>query len=227
MFQNQQSFQFEGGNGQTVTLGPIMTAEDVEKVLVEKMNFFLVPSINALISRVEELTEEIRCVREDLKIYTGTFGTSVSDQQSTLENKVETFGGNLKTFLEKLNVLHHTSNDSLGRSISGNEATSRDPYVTVKIGDHEYPYFMSVGVWRQIAGSSITRTIVRGVLESLHSVKQMREFTLSGKGSSKSSKENTGGVMMTLFENTRKPVPPETVAIAIGVVCKLKDSELR
>ncbi|CAG7721964.1 unnamed protein product, partial [Allacma fusca] len=86
---------------------------------------------------------------------------------------------------------------------------SCEPYVTVTIRETELSYFLTTGAWRQIAGSSIPRTIARVVLESFHRVKV---FTLSGKGLIKRCKENeTPDSEIRVELNPRKAIPPESV----------------
>ncbi|CAG7824603.1 unnamed protein product [Allacma fusca] len=199
----------------------------MEKLLAEKLNDCLVPVVNSLVSRVEELTSEVNSMRNVVNLIAtpecGCLKNLVLSSLQPIEEKMDS----LLHLLKQNNALDPPSPVMPSSSVTVSQQP-REPFVTVTLGETQYPYFLSTSVWRQIGGCGIPRTIARVVLESLHTIKELREFTLSGKGLMKRLKENdTAGSDNFYCEiNPRKAIPPESVEIALAVVEKVMNKSL-
>ncbi|CAG7831169.1 unnamed protein product, partial [Allacma fusca] len=231
MATKSQVFEFTDETGKPHYIGPVFQADELEKILVDKLNNCLVPVINSLVYRVEELTSEVNSLRNVIESIATPEGGTFKDVMLELKASMQPLHTNVESVLDVVRQKQQLSTENASL-VSSNILTpvshqSREPYVTVTIGETELPYFLTTGVWRQIAGSSIPRTIARVVLESLHTIKEMREFTLSGKGLIKRFKENeTPDSEFQVELNPRKAIPPESVEIALAVVAKAMDKSI-
>ncbi|CAG7724896.1 unnamed protein product, partial [Allacma fusca] len=190
-------FHFTDENGQSAYFGPLLKVTDVERILVEKLNVDVQSTRNVVEgtnAAIEELSEKM-----------GGLLISLDANVTILKDKFERS--------ESVERSHDLENPPTSMK---NSQISQEPYVNVPVGEKDYPYFMSHNVWSQISGSEIPRTIARVVLESLHSLEDLRGFTLTGKGLV--SRTEVGALTSTA--RVRKQLPPESLAIAQAVVVK-------